>query len=114
MGQERRWINYRDLSVQQLGSIYERLLEYRVVGDGAGQIRVSLTIFARKGSGSYYTHDDLVQLLIRQTVGPLLAERADAFQEQVEALGRLRSPKPQRLRELCDHDPAAILELKIW
>ena len=36
VGQERRWINYRDLSVQQLGSIYERLLEYRVVGDGAG------------------------------------------------------------------------------
>ncbi len=48
VGQERRWINYRDLSVQQLGSIYERLLEYRVVGDGAGQIRVSPTIFARK------------------------------------------------------------------
>ncbi len=114
VGQERRWINYRDLSVQQLGSIYERLLEYRVVGDGAGQIRVSPTIFARKGSGSYYTHDDLVQLLIRQTVGPLLDERADAFQEQVEALGRLRSPKPQRLRELQDYDPAAaILELKI-
>jgi hypothetical protein len=114
VGQERRWINYRDLSVQQLGSIYERLLEYRVVGDGAGQIRVSPTIFARKGSGSYYTHDDLVQLLIRQTVGPLLAERADAFELQVEALARLRSPKPQRLRDLQDHDPAAaILELKI-
>ena len=114
VGQERRWINYRDLSVQQLGSIYERLLEYRVVGDGAGQIRVSPTIFARKGSGSYYTHDDLVQLLIRQTVGPLLDERAEAFQRQVEALARLRSPRPQRLRQLQDHDPAAaILELKI-
>ncbi|MFO7640501.1 MAG: restriction endonuclease, partial [Candidatus Competibacteraceae bacterium] len=114
VGSERRWINYRDLSVQQLGSIYERLLEYRVVGDGAGQIRVSPTIFARKGSGSYYTHDDLVQLLIRQTVGPLLAERAEAFERQVEALARLRSPKPQRLRDLQDHDPAAaILELKI-
>ena len=114
VGQERRWINYRDLSVQQLGSIYERLLEYRVVGDGAGQIRVSPTVFARKGSGSYYTHDDLVQLLIRQTVGPLLDERADAFQQQVEALARLHSPQPQRLRELQDHDPAAaILELKI-
>ncbi|MDS4042892.1 MAG: restriction endonuclease [Candidatus Competibacter sp.] len=114
VGQERRWINYRDLSVQQLGSIYERLLEYRVVSDDAGQIRVSPTVFARKGSGSYYTHDDLVQLLIRQTVGPLLDERADAFQRQVEALARLRSPKPQRLRDLQDHDPAAaILELKI-
>ncbi|MDG4553743.1 MAG: restriction endonuclease [Candidatus Competibacter sp.] len=114
VGSERRWINYRDLSVQQLGSIYERLLEYRVVGDGAGQIQVSPNIFARKGSGSYYTHDDLVQLLIRQTVGPLLDERAEAFQRQVEALGRLRSPTPQRVRDLQDHDPAAaLLELKI-
>ena len=114
VGQERRWINYRDLSVQQLGSIYERLLEYRVVGDGAGQIQVSPTVFARKGSGSYYTHDDLVQLLIRQTVEPLLDERADAFRQRVDALARPRSPKSQRLRELQDHDPAAaILELKI-
>ena len=114
VGDERRWINYRDLSVQQLGSIYERLLEYRVVGDGAGQVRVSPTVFARKGSGSYYTHDDLVQLLIRQTVDPLLDERAKAFERQVEALARQRSPKPQRLRDLQDHDPAAaILELKI-
>ena len=114
VGQERRWINYRDLSVQQLGSIYERLLEYRVVGDGAGQVQVSPTVFARKGSGSYYTHDDLVQMLIRQTVGPLLDERADAFRQRVDALARLRSPKSQRLHELQDLDPAAaILELKI-
>ena len=30
----RRYINYRDLSVQQLGSIYERLLEHEVIRDG--------------------------------------------------------------------------------
>ena len=30
----RRYINYRDLSVQQLGSIYERLLERELVRDG--------------------------------------------------------------------------------
>ena len=60
--------------------------------------------FARKGSGSYYTHDDLVQLLIRQTVEPLLDERADAFRQRVDALARPRSPS-QRLRELQDHDP---------
>lgn len=28
----RKYINYRDLSVQQLGSIYERLLEHEVTG----------------------------------------------------------------------------------
>jgi len=57
----RKYINYRNLSVQQLGSIYERLLEYEVTRDG-DEITVQPNIFARKGSGSYYTPDDLVQL----------------------------------------------------
>ena len=33
-GPTRRYINYRDLGVQQLGSIYERLLEREVVSPG--------------------------------------------------------------------------------
>ena len=55
----RRYINYRDLGVQQLGSIYERLIEHEIVRDG-GEIIVRPNVFARKGSGSYYTPDDLV------------------------------------------------------
>ena len=42
----RKYINYRNLSVQQLGSIYERLLEYEVTRD-AGEIIVRPNIFAR-------------------------------------------------------------------
>ncbi len=53
----RRYINYRDLGVQQLGSIYERLLEHEIVRDD-GEIAVRPNVFARKGSGSYYTPDD--------------------------------------------------------
>ena len=34
----RRFVNYRDMSVQQLGSIYERLLERQPVLDEAGKI----------------------------------------------------------------------------
>ena len=30
----RHYINYRDLGVQQLGSIYERLLEHEVASEG--------------------------------------------------------------------------------
>ena len=58
---ERRYINYRDLSVQQLGSIYERLLEFEVVRDEAGVIAdPPQYLFARKNTGSYYTPDELV------------------------------------------------------
>lgn len=45
---ERRYINYRSLSVQQLGSIYERLLEYETVREDGG-IVVRPNVFARKG-----------------------------------------------------------------
>ena len=62
----RRYINYRDLGVQQLGSIYERLLEREVVREG-GNIVVRPNVFARKDSGSYYTPDDLVDLIVRET-----------------------------------------------
>ena len=64
----RRYINYRDLSVQQLGSIYERLLEHEVVR-GDDQVDIRPNIFARKASGSYYTPDDLVGLILDETLG---------------------------------------------
>ncbi|WP_051961359.1 hypothetical protein [Devosia riboflavina] len=72
---EPRYINYRDLSVQQLGSIYERLLEFEIVRDEAGALAVRPNQFARKNSGSYYTPDDLVGLILDQTLEPLIAER---------------------------------------
>ena len=77
----RRYINYRDLGVQQLGSIYERLLEREVVRDG-GNIVVRPNVFARKDSGSYYTPDDLVDLIVRETVGPLADARMELLRRQ--------------------------------
>ncbi len=110
---KRLWINYRDLSVQQLGSIYERLLEYDVALVD-GRIEIVPNIFARKGSGSYYTPDELVSLIIERTLGPLLEERYRAFEDAAEKLAKDRRPKDQRLRELVALDPAMrILELKI-
>jgi hypothetical protein len=74
----RRYINYRDLSVQQLGSIYERLLEHEVIRDG-GTVAIRPNIFARRASGSYYTHDDLVGLIIRETISPFVVQRMEVF-----------------------------------
>ena len=72
--QGRRYINYRDLSVQQLGSIYERLLEHEIVRE-RDQIFIRPNVFARKASGSYYTPTDLVGLILKETVGPLVEAR---------------------------------------
>ena len=106
-------INYRDLSVQHLGSIYERLLEYVVVAKDGGT-DIQLNPFARKSSGSYYTHEDLVHLIIERTIGPLVNERVDAFSRRAKALAKDTRPIGARMEELSRLDPAvAILGLKI-
>lgn len=116
-GDERHWINYRDLSVQQLGSIYERLLEFEPsIEEVEGELRLSLrpNVFARKTSGSYYTHDDLVRLILEQAVGPLLEEISGGFHQANERLASHTAAKDARLDELLRSDPASrILDLKI-
>ena len=111
--QGRRYINYRDLSVQQLGSIYERLLEHEVVRD-EGEIVVRPNVFARKGSGSYYTPDELVGLILEETIGPLVRSRLDAFAAEAARLRKSRRPARQKLEALERLDPATkLLDLKI-
>ncbi|NOT20304.1 MAG: restriction endonuclease [Sideroxydans sp.] len=109
----RAWINYRDLSVQHLGGIYERLLEYSLTVED-NKIVARPASFARKTSGSYYTHDGLVKLIIRETVGPLIAERKAAFHNQIELWQRKHELKPDDWKLLDSLDPAStILDLKV-
>ena len=109
----RRYINYRDLSVQQLGSIYERLLEHEVVRDGE-EITVRPNIFARKESGSYYTPDDLVNLILKETIEPLVQSRMDAFTARIDELAEGNLTEDRKIGRLKRIDPAEkILELKV-
>ncbi len=109
----RRYINYRDLSVQQLGSIYERLLEHEVVRDGEAII-IRPNIFARKGSGSYYTPDDLVGLIIKETIEPLVQSRMDTFTAKIDELAKSRLAEDRKVGKLKRIDPAEkLLELKV-
>lgn len=55
-GRER--ISYRDLGVEQLGAVYERLL------DGHGGVR--------KTTGTFYTPQPLAEFLVRRTLAPLV------------------------------------------
>ena len=109
----RRYINYRDLGVQQLGSIYERLLEHEIVRDG-GEIAVRPNVSARKGSGSYYTPDDLVGLIIQETIEPLVRSRMDDFIAKNSELAASHLPEDRRIGQLKQVDPAEkMLELKV-
>jgi hypothetical protein len=110
---QRRYINYRDLSVQQLGSIYERLLEFELTRDDDGAVDVRPNIFARKNSGSYYTPDDLVLLILDETLEPLITDAMDAFKDALAKLRRADS-EDYRITQLQKADPAkAITRLRI-
>jgi hypothetical protein len=112
-GGQRRYINYRDLSVQQLGSIYERLLEFDLVKDDVGHVDIRPNIFARKNSGSYYTSDDLVVLILDETLEPLITDALDAFKSELARLKRADS-EDFRIAQLQKVDPAkAITRLRI-
>ncbi len=121
----RGWINYRDLAVAHLGGIYERLLEYNLVhevqakDDYKDKLEIDRVVaapssFARKVSGSYYTHDDLVRLILRESVGQLAQTRWDAFDAHLKKLSKKTSLNPGDWDALDAVDPAQqILELKI-
>ena len=110
----RRFVNYRDMSVQQLGSIYERLLEREPVRDDDGNISIRPNPYARKDSGSFYTSQELVDLIVERTLKPLAEERLQAFEDKAAELKSERRSKQERREELEQLDPAeAVLDLKV-
>ena len=88
-------VNYASLDVEEFGSVYEGLLEYRPV------IRENPWSFEfakgddRGSSGSHYTPDELVQPLIKHSLDHLIADRTvapDAPEtERREAIRKLLS-----------------------
>ena len=110
----RRFVNYRDMSVQQLGSIYERLLEREPMRRAGGGVEIRLDSYARKDSGSFYTPQELVDLIVDQTLKPLAEERLLAFEVRAQELATDRRPKADRMAVLARLDPAeAVLRLKV-
>ena len=74
-------VNWRDMETEELGSVYEGLLELapRVVDDGRGFAFAAAGDAgggARKSTGSYYTPDSLVQALLDSALDPVM-ERAE-------------------------------------
>ena len=113
-GEGRRFVNYRDMSVQQLGSIYERLLEQEPVRDANGKIVIRPNPYARKDSGSFFTPQELVDLIVDRTLKPLAEERLKAFEDKSKELKSARRSVADRRIELLKLDPAeAVLDLKV-
>lgn len=74
-------INWRDMATEELGSVYEGLLELVPFRENGGRTFVfaggaETKGNARKTSGSYYTPDSLVQTLLDSALDPVL-DRAE-------------------------------------
>lgn len=69
-------VNYAALNVEEFGSVYEGLLEYKPSFNGdSGRLHFELGRGGqRSATGSHYTPDDLVQPLIRHSLDHLIAE----------------------------------------
>jgi N-6 DNA Methylase len=75
-------VNWRDMETEELGSVYESLLELtpHLTDDGRGLAFAEGSEakgHARKTSGSYYTPDSLVQTLLESALDPVL-DRVEA------------------------------------
>jgi hypothetical protein len=82
-------VNWRDMETEELGSVYESLLELtpRLADDGRSLVfaeGAEAKGHARKTTGSYYTPDSLVQALLDSALDPVL-DRAEAQAEDPAA-----------------------------
>jgi Eco57I restriction-modification methylase len=80
-GEGRERIAYRDLGVEQLGAVYEALLDYvpqveRVRAPGSARPKALVSLQAgsgvRKATGTFYTPQPIAAYLIRRTLQPLV------------------------------------------
>lgn len=113
---KREFVDYRDLAIQHLGSIYEGLLEHkprvaddemvivrekgrekvvprtelqnqRVYGEKhQGEIYLALEKGERKAIGSYYTPDYIVKYIVENTLAPLINEKIEGWRKRVTDL----------------------------
>ncbi len=68
-GRER--IAYRDLGVEQLGAVYETLLDYEPRVERA-RVTLERGSALRKATGSFYTPQPIADYLVRRTLAPLV------------------------------------------
>ena len=67
----RQRIAFDDLGVEQLGSVYEQVLDFEPVRQG-GRLALRRTSTERKTTGSFYTPRAMTDFVVRRTLAPLV------------------------------------------
>jgi hypothetical protein len=99
----RRWrtVDYRHLDAEELGSVYESLLELVPQHSAAERTfkLVELAGNARKTTGSYYTPSSLIERLLDTTLDPVLDDAVKRGEQAATAAGA-PDPTDHIVREL--------------
>jgi hypothetical protein len=132
MESEGKGIDYQNLGVRHLGSLYEALLEYSVrqakqplvmykeeILDAKyaedlkqkpigfiekGELYLSVKGLARKGTGSYYTPDEIVTFLVKKGLEPHFKRREEQFRADLARLPPASKPRDLELEKKCNED----------
>jgi len=125
-------IDYQNLGVRHLGSLYEALLEYSVRQAGQplvvykeeildakfaqdlkqkpidfideGDLYLTAKGLARKGTGSYYTPDEIVTFLVKKGLEPHFKAREEKFRADLGNLPPESKPRDINLEKKCTED----------
>ena len=83
-------IDYADLEVRQLGSIYEGLLEHHLEMEG-NHLELIGDRSERKATGTYYTPDYIVQYIVEKTLLPIC--------ERIEKQPEVQKAKKEKIED---------------
>ena len=128
-------IDYASLGVRHLGNILESVMEFSiqqakkdvmllVKGNKIVQVKTSGEsnysykkndlylaskggLAVRKGTGSYYTPDEIVKFLVRRGLEPILADRSSKIADDVDSY--IKNPTPEN-RDAC---VARLLDIQV-
>ncbi|WP_326791586.1 N-6 DNA methylase [Streptomyces sp. NBC_00841] len=89
----RRWrsVDYRHLDAEELGSVYESLLELEPKHSATDRSfeLVEVAGNSRKTTGSYYTPSSLIECLLDTTLDPVIDDAVKRGEQRASAEGRL-------------------------
>ena len=103
-------VNYAALNVEELGSVYESLLDFRpMVSKEPEGRKFELGVGSeRKTTGSYYTRPELVRELIQSALVPVIEDRLAEAEQQMKGQSpeAIRSAKSKAILDISVCDPA--------
>jgi type I restriction-modification system DNA methylase subunit len=105
----RQRVNYAALDVEELGSVYESLLDFRPIISIDDGRHFSLGAGGeRRSTGSYYTRPELVRELIQSALVPVLEGRLAEVENQAKGLPAetVRNAKVKAVLGISVCDPA--------